>query len=308
MIYLLLLFSIYNFQILSIMNTLHIIGNGFDIYHGIDSRYWDFYQFLEQNRYSSFISQMENFFTDTTPDGDILLWSDFEMALGNIDFNSTFDYCTEDYEIDYDHMMRSTAQIEDAPGFFLGGILQEMHEKFEEWVKSINIIVYRKTLEHFDSKGRFFTFNYTDTLETVYKIPSENILHIHGSRTKNEPLIVGHCNYIDPHSIGDEDMLMHEENALRSIAELANQEMKSVEEIIAHHNSYWKSLSEVDEVNVYGHSLSNVDLPYFRKIKENIKPCAQWNFSFHDDKDVKNIKQMIATLGLSINSCTSFRM
>lgn len=103
-------------------------------------------------------------------------------------------------------------------------------------------------------------------------------------------------------------MLMHEENALRSIAELANQEMKSVEEIIAYHHSYWESLSAVDKVNVYGHSLSDVDLPYFRKIKGSIKPNTQWNFSFHDDKDVKNIKQIIATLGLSMGSCTSFRM
>lgn len=290
------------------MNTLHIIGNGLDIYHGINSKYWDFYQFLKQKGYNSFISQIENFFTDTTPEGDSLLWSDFEMALGNIDINSTFNYCTEGYEIDYDHMMRSTAQIEDAPGFFLGEVLQDMHKYFNEWVKAININVLRKPLEHFDSKGRFFTFNYTDTLETVYRIPSNNILHIHGSRIKDESLIVGHCNYIDPHSIGDEDMLMHEENALRSIAELANQEMKSVEEIIAHHHSYWSSLSDVDEVNVYGHSLSDVDLPYFKKIKACINPQAKWNFSFHSDKDVNNIEQMITKLGLSMNSCTSFRM
>lgn len=290
------------------MNTLHIIGNGFDIYHGINSRYWDFYQFLKKKGYNSFISQMEIFFTDTTLNGDSLLWSDFEMALGNIDFNSTFDYCTEDYEIDYDHMMRSTAQIEDAPDFFLGGVLQDMHKKFEEWVKSININVSRKPLEHFDPKGRFLTFNYTETLETVYKIPSENILYIHGNRKRDQSLIVGHCNYIDPHSIGDEEMLIHEENALKSIAELTNQEMKSVKDIIAHHNSYWSSLSDVEEVNVYGHSLSNVDLPYFKKIKDCIKPYAQWNFSFHNNKDVTNIKNMISTLGLSIDSCTSFRM
>jgi len=291
------------------MSKLHIIGNGFDIYHGIDSRYWDFYQFLKQKKYYSFIALMENFFTDTDDKGaENLLWSDFEMALGNIDINNTFDYCTEDIEIDYDHMMRSTAQIEDAPGFILGDALQDMHEKFDEWVQSININVSRRQLKHFETKGKFFTFNYTDTLESIYRIPSENVLHIHGSRIKNESLIVGHCNYIDPFSIGDEDMLLHEESALRSIAELANQEMKSVKDIIAEYRSYWFSLSEIDEVTVYGHSLSDVDLPYFQKIKESIETQARWNFSYYSKKDVENIQHLIAMLNLSTDYCSSFKM
>jgi len=291
------------------MDTLHIIGNGFDIYHGINSRYWDFYQFLKQKKYNSFITLMETFFTDTDGKGkENLLWSDFERALGNIDIDNTFGYCTEDIEIDYDHMMRSAAQIEDAPESFLGDVLQDMHEKFGEWVRSININVFRKQLKYFETKGHFFTFNYTDTLEAVYRIPSESVLHIHGSRIKNEQLIVGHCGYIDPYSIGNEDMLLHEVNALKSIADLANQEIKSVEEIIANYHSYWSSLSQIDEVNVYGHSLSNVDLPYFKKVKESIKTHARWNFSYYSSEDVENIKQMIAKLNLSIDYCTSFRM
>lgn len=290
------------------MNTLHIIGNGFDVAHKINSRYWDFYTFLQQKRYYSFIGQMENFFPTTDEEGENILWSDFETALGNIDIDGTYRYCTEDIEIDYDHMMRSTFQIEDAPGIILGGILQEMHEKFKEWITTIDINVSRRPLDEFDSKGRFLTFNYTETLESVYRIPSERVLHIHGNRVVDENLIVGHCNYIDPYSTSNEDNAIYEETAMRNIVELANQEMKSVESIIASHNPFWTSLHDVNKIVVYGHSLSNVDFPYFEMIRKSIDQQALWYFSSYTKEDVVKIQQLMNKLGLELKNCFSFKM
>ena len=45
--------------------TLYIIGNGFDLHHGISSKYTDFQQWLLSNGYSSFEEQLEFIFQRT---------------------------------------------------------------------------------------------------------------------------------------------------------------------------------------------------------------------------------------------------
>lgn len=290
------------------MATLHIIGNGFDIYHEIASSYWDFYQYLKENGHSSFIDQMETFFPNKNKQGKNLLWSDFEKALGNINIEDTFQYCTEDIEIDYDHMMRSTAQIEDAPTYVLGDMFTEMHTRFEEWIKSIDIDVQKEHLAEFDYDGLFFTFNYTDTIESVYGIPKDKVFHIHGSRIAGDDLIVGHCNYINPHSIGNEDTVLYEDASKSNIAELANQEMKSVESIISSNSSYWYTLNKINKVVVYGHSLSDVDLPYLKTIKANVDTLSEWHFSWYSNEDINRIKQLINKLNLLQSNCFTFKM
>ena len=43
------------------MNSLYIIGNGFDLAHGIDTRYWSFRTFLEENHWE-FLQRFENLY------------------------------------------------------------------------------------------------------------------------------------------------------------------------------------------------------------------------------------------------------
>ncbi|MEL2356136.1 AbiH family protein, partial [Klebsiella pneumoniae] len=38
----------------------------------------------------------------------------------------------------------------------------------------------------------FFTFNYTNTLQDIYGVPDENILHIHGNAKIGQNLVIGH--------------------------------------------------------------------------------------------------------------------
>ncbi|OUK17881.1 hypothetical protein BU183_16335, partial [Enterococcus faecium] len=65
------------------------------------------------------------------------------------------------------------------------------------------------TIEHkipkyqFSSDVLFFTFNYTDVLEILYKQPKENIYHIHGSY---DDIIIGHSENFD-NFIGDPVLL-----------------------------------------------------------------------------------------------------
>lgn len=177
--------------------VLYILGNGFDIAHGISSRYSDFEYWVNTKGNDRLIGMMNIFFSN-----EHYLWEDVETALGEYREEEIFDYCKPIEEIDYDHPMRSVAAIEDGPDWLFKPILDDFLDSFTDWVNSIDISQARQQL-HIESQSKFLTFNYTETLEKVYGFPDDNILHIHGSRAvKGNTYIIGHNN-IKPENLYD---------------------------------------------------------------------------------------------------------
>ena len=84
--------------------TLYIIGNGFDIYHGVSSQYSDFKEYLS-NEDSSLHDIVEKFIPVQED------WSDLEDALADIDVDNVVDnasqflmsYGAEDWSDAYHH-------------------------------------------------------------------------------------------------------------------------------------------------------------------------------------------------------------
>ena len=65
---------------------LYIIGNGFDIQHGLKSRYWDFKEYLDiKDR--NLVDKLEEYF------GADALWSDFEETLAYLDTEQIIEEC-----------------------------------------------------------------------------------------------------------------------------------------------------------------------------------------------------------------------
>lgn len=283
--------------------TLFIIGNGFDLHHGISSKYTDFRKWLLDNGHHHFADQLEFIFQRTQ---DIDLWSNFEIALGAYDHNSLYHEFADMFEMDYDHTMRCAAQKEDATISAIGYILEDIRPIFAKWVDSINIKGVEKDLNLY-TESKYITFNYTRTLENIYGIPKNNILHIHGCASNGEDIVVGHANIVDPSSVSseDEDMMLYEENGKIQIIEAMNKLAKDVKGVMSRHMGFFKSLSNIQHVIVYGHSLSDIDRPYFRLIKDSISPKADWLFSKHSKKDISQINSL--TTGLEINNWNSFQ-
>ena len=69
-----------------------------------------------------------------------------------------------------------------------------------------------------DRRNIFLSFNYTDTLETVYGIPENHICYIHGKAKRGDNLVVGHHseNLIqddpEPQFTTEEERQMYYEN------------------------------------------------------------------------------------------------
>ena len=66
--------------------SLYIVGNGFDIHHGIPSRYCDFGLFLKKVDLSTY-REVERYFT---VDGDF--WNEFEAHLADLDVYALIEY------------------------------------------------------------------------------------------------------------------------------------------------------------------------------------------------------------------------
>lgn len=154
-------------------NKLFIIGNGFDLAHNLPTRFDpDFKNIAEKYEQDNFWDLYQSCRND--------IWSDFENLLGCPDFNTleqVFDGHAPDYlsdrEIDRDsiiHQVKLNGNLKDA--------LYEFANKADDFLCNIKANYFIEQI--LDSDGYYINFNYTHTLEKIYDIQLEHILHIHG--------------------------------------------------------------------------------------------------------------------------------
>lgn len=240
------------------MSRLYIIGNGFDIAHGIPCRYSDFRRYCEDNMPEMY-EKLNRYY-----DGGDKLWSDFESELPNLNKDALFDWMT----------INNRNWNQNWKGYY--GFIDEVRNEvdyiewlksaFTEWIQSISLGNVHREYEISVEDSLFVTFNYTLTLEKVYHIPAYQILHIHGMVAEEFPqLVVGHNmpdTKVDNIFSSENDF---EEEACKEVATLIKKWHKDTAGIIANYEGFFSQLSNVKDVYVLGHSMSEVDLPYFEK-------------------------------------------
>lgn len=274
--------------------TLIIIGNGFDLAHGIESSYWGFRKWLCKNGNRTLVDMMDNFFSKERD-----VWSGIEQALGEYDEEAILEYCRPDEEFDIEHSLSSSARVEDSPLAFFKPVLEEFKNAFTEWVENIEIDGIEKVY-HLDNNCRYLTFNYTDTLETGYGIPEKHIAHIHGSRLHNEEYVVGHNNPRNLSDAWDEDGLIFEQQAYENIINWMNGLVKDYDNNnIARHKAFFDGLSDVKQIITYGHSIADVDWPYFKEIIKIVGANIPWRVSCFSTEDELNMDNFQKHFGLT---------
>ena len=173
-------------------STLFIIGNGFDLAHGVKSSYTNFRDSLDEH------TQWELETYINVPN----LWADFENNLAYVSRERLMD-CVEDNldinleakniddeDFKYSDMMMS---VEDGLTF-LYDAQGEIPKAFRRWIEELKMPETLPSLKNILSPDcRYFSFNYTDFLESEYGVPEKKILHIHGCRrNKEDELVLGH--------------------------------------------------------------------------------------------------------------------
>lgn len=276
--------------------NLFLIGNGFDLAHEMKTSYSDFRKFLKR-KYSLTNKMIDSVpeipYSYTTPDGDeryndsvvalaiiqILdategsIWRDIETNLATLDYGhflDSYDLSNEEEDDDDDNFFRDEYYRNEDNSRELCGALELISDYFKDWVCKIRLsktpILDFQNLIDCD-KDLFLTFNYTETLEKLYKV--KNICHIHG--TKNNEIYFGHgSDYPDVNNI--QRLWFGAEN---SIEYLHHCLQKDTERAYRNNFNFFKNLyylSQSNNINIYsyGFSFSDVDRIYLENIFRNI--------------------------------------
>lgn len=273
---------------------LYIIGNGFDLMHHMKTRYSDFKKWLIMNGRFDIIEEFQSVF-NSKQDNDYLLWMDFEKALGKYDIDVAQSWSFQNlYVVE---CFNSETKILSTDGFINVQLDDIVNDIFSQWVSLIPLALQRNV--DLDSNALYFSFNYTDTLERLYSLSEQNILHIHGRASKGEHLVVGHNNYCDIKNHWNDNVCIKEKNEHNEGIIYMNNLCKPIQEIIANNKDFFTRLNHVDEVEVIGHSCSEIDIPYFKRIKESVQDNAIWKFNPYSEEDKIRINRLVRYCNIS---------
>jgi Bacteriophage abortive infection AbiH len=178
--------------------------------------------------------------------------------------------------------------------------VEGIQDQFREWVDGIDISGAKRRFK-FDPSSRFITFNYTSTLQEIYGIEDSKVLHIHGRARKTE-LVFGHGvdiaeeDEFDPET-GESNRTMFSD-AEGSAKYPLYAFKKQVEEIIDTNRSHFVTLNDISEIVIIGHSLNDVDLPYFLQIANYATSC-KWTVYCYQELDWEHHPLQLVHCGIS---------
>lgn len=280
-------------------SKLYIIGNGFDLHHDLKTSYADFCLYVREN--DKELYEFLECYIDVELDKKGL-WKDFENCL------STFDHVG--FYSDYDHTEPSSDNFKLSDMF---GVEDELTEKSEMMIEKMRQALY-DWLDEIDypEKGykalpletysRYLTFNYTLTLNQLYSIPDENILHIHHSvATHGSDLVFGHGSIIEEVSLLDDGNGNYPSSSYANAEDASKMLLtyfyKDTQTIIRENEKFFDNLQNIDEFIVLGHSLNDIDLPYFNYLHK-IARKAKWTISYYDDSEPEKMRDALLRAGV----------
>lgn len=185
------------------IDTIVVIGNGFDRWQGLDTDYGKFREYylahrdeilkklhLRKHRFTDWdgqeieCSDVELIYGDPFEPGELEeeFWNTFEASLDQVDTERLNAFFGKDRA----GLKKLSRCIKNA-----GRILQEA---FCSWIATVNIEE-RDAGYEFGDNCVFINFNYTDTLLKKFSINPEYEYHIHGEAADKESIIFGHSSH-----------------------------------------------------------------------------------------------------------------
>lgn len=312
------------------MKNLYIIGNGFDLYHKLDTKYQTFAKYLANN-YSDIYELLLTYYylPDLTnmnvSKEDYDSWSEFEIALANLDYESILednsDYAANPNAEDFRDRDWHSYQFE--MEFIVDKLTEKLKEAFRKFILEVD---YNQDLDdiliNIENDYFFLSFNYTEPLQKFYEIPEDKILYIHNKASKeNTHIILGHGTdpkefeiteekKIPPTNLTEEELEywqeeMNDQNdysyesAKSEILGYYLHSFKNTTEIIANHSTFFSTLNTVENVYVLGHSISEVDIKYFEEIFKNLEKSVKWSVTYNREETKQSRQNTLLNLGIS---------
>lgn len=236
------------------MTRLFVIGNGFDIKHGLNTSFQNFKNEVEKNDLKLFeiINEAEKKYNKHNPHNTSNEWSDFEEILRFINFAK--------YNINYiDDPIKLLSQINNSNIENNNNkIVDEITKQFSKWVSKIKLEINGKS-KKISNENYYLSFNYTSVLQEKYNINIENINQIHLRKSLSRPYIFGMRKLEQDNSFSSKFK--------RGLDEIVNDASKIFEKPVNNIiNEGLVNYKNIKEIYFWGFSLSDVDKPYIEKI------------------------------------------
>jgi hypothetical protein len=306
------------------MNSLYIIGNGFDLHHGLDTHYRSFGLYL-QERYGDIYDQLLEYFgLPHVEKSDIAvdpLWKNFEHSLSLLDVDMVYDAYSGSLAnpsaADFRDRDWNTFAID--MGMVVDSLTTKLIKAFHEFISKIDysVILENRRLS-LEGGAVYLSFNYTDTLEHYYGISEDQIIYIHGKAADGDEIILGHG--IDPDSFKEEAPqppvgLSNEELerwkeymgdqydysfelGKEALRDYFSSSFKNTQENIDAQADFFGDIKNVTQVFILGHSLSDVDLPYIEKLIASLVQAPIFTVSYLWDDERISHTQTLRNLGI----------
>lgn len=272
-------------------DKLFIIGNGFDIHHGLKTSYADFREYIMKKKRFLYEALLEVY--GDAPE-QIEWWWNFEEMLGYIDYKNI-----------------ANLKNGEALGFMrVKSLLKgKLPPLFGTWIESINDNIELEEELGIESDAFFFTFNYTMILEKYYHINEDNVWHIHNSIKdfkKGENPIVGHDS---SRSELFKQLIKSREQNPSIRPDISNAIMEEVLNGAKDVNgNIYRSVKEhkfdqyanIKHFVVMGFSFNNIDLPYINeivKVNSSIDD-ADWTLYCYKDGEYERMTNQLLSIGI----------
>lgn len=269
------------------MNHIYIIGNGFDLYHGLSTSYGHFRDFVKEHD-NELAELVEKYYSHKNNSD---FWSDFEENLSGLDddllreYGLTYldDYGCENWKDAFHHDYQYELDR------MIDRITQGIRKCLYFWLSQISFDGLEKKAIPIEKDAYYLTFNYTHTLEKIYDIPTQNILHIHGTYKghDNDEIIYGHGGHsytIDKYI--DDSRIAEGEGIIKDYFKKTTKPVKQI--IHKYQKFFYRMIVDVTNVTIIGHSMNEIDYPYFKRIGNSIKGRTDWTYYYHSIKDIES--------------------
>ena len=278
---------------------LYIIGNGFDRAHGLPTSYYDFRKFLQSTE-PQFLSTFEDKYYlaySATSRNRNILWNDFERNLASISADVIVEEVNSmDLDLEGDYY-----GYEDTLYYYYHdefSYIEELQKYVKRWIRSIKIRDLKPISSAITNSAKYITFNYTGVLERIYHIGDANILHIHGSlRARDLDPIIGHR---DEKRMKDNSL--RREKAANEFDEATEAACKVIDDYYRETYKNTAKLSifivsflqntNIDEIEVIGHSIADVDQDYFKLVDFITGKRIHWIVNYYEDANGSNEEEL----------------
>lgn len=283
-------------------NKLIIIGNGFDLHHGMKTKYSDYREFLIKEGHKNIVEAFESNMDSNV--NTIDYWNKMEENIGRVKFDLLGDCrCSNEYlgqmiNKKFNEMISYWPQIKN---------------NIYDWIKNIDYKNPSSDLKNIITNENYYiSFNYTNTLERHYKIKKNNICYIHGDASKTSELVLGHRHEESkpkwPESYEDYNGGLVSTTIANT--KFSEETRKKVEEI--YKNSCLENVllqNKFSEIIVLGLSLNETDKYYLEQLCK-LCPTAVWTYYCHINPAKKTMNNAenetcnyLRKIGVNIKLC-----